>query len=118
MRILATSYRAKHASGFSAYMALQAALMQRYLRRGGTIQQWCARLAPAFRRRYAPELLNECGDPERPEPPRLFPRPNRAHRRRTNRDVQVVSGAAFSRRCDPALRAAAPNGTGSSGSAR
>jgi hypothetical protein len=61
MRILATTYRAKHPTGFSAYVGLQAALMQRYLRRGGTIQQWCARLAPAFRQRYAPELLAESG---------------------------------------------------------
>ena len=57
MRILAHSYRARHQSGFSAYMALQSALMRHYLRRGGTVQQWCSRMAPAFRDRYAGELL-------------------------------------------------------------
>jgi hypothetical protein len=57
MRILASSYRARHQTGFSAYMALQCALMQHYVRRGGTVQQWCSRMAPAFRDRYAGELL-------------------------------------------------------------
>jgi hypothetical protein len=57
MKMLASSYRAKHATGFSAYMALQSALMCRYVRRGGTVQQWCARIAPAFHRRYASDLL-------------------------------------------------------------
>ena len=57
--ILARSFRAKHGSGFAAYMALQAALMQHHLKRGGTVQQWCARLAPAFQRRYSAELLDD-----------------------------------------------------------
>jgi hypothetical protein len=39
-------------------MALQVALMRRHLARGGTIQSWCARLAPAFKRRYESHLLN------------------------------------------------------------
>jgi len=56
--ILATQYRARHGSGFAAYMALQAALLRHYLARGGTVQGWCARLAPAFQQRYAPILLN------------------------------------------------------------
>jgi hypothetical protein len=55
--ILASSYRAKYGSGFSAYMALQAALLRHYLARGGTVQVWCARLAPVFQQRYARELL-------------------------------------------------------------
>ena len=55
--ILASLFRAKHGSGFAAYMALQTALMRHHLNRGGSIQQWCARLAPAFQRRYASELL-------------------------------------------------------------
>lgn len=58
MRMLASSYRAKHPTGFTAYMALQSALMRRYVRRGGSVQQWCARIAPAFHRRYAGELLD------------------------------------------------------------
>lgn len=57
MMILASEYRAKHGSGFAAYMALQAALLRHYLARGGTVQMWCARLAPAFQRRYASVLL-------------------------------------------------------------
>lgn len=56
--ILAREYRARHSTGFRAYMALQAALMRRYLRRGGTVQAWCARMAPAFQRRYGSELLS------------------------------------------------------------
>ncbi len=59
MMILATEYRARHASGFRAYMALQAALMRRHIARGGTIQSWCARLAPAFQQRYGTELLSQ-----------------------------------------------------------
>ncbi len=55
--ILACSYQAKHATGFGAYMALQAALMRRYVRRGGTVQAWCTRMAPAFQRRYGRVLL-------------------------------------------------------------
>jgi hypothetical protein len=55
--ILAIEYRARHASGFGAYMALQAALLRRHIARGGSIQSWCARLAPAFQQRYGAELL-------------------------------------------------------------
>jgi hypothetical protein len=38
-------------------MALQAALLRHYLARGGTVQAWCSRLAPAFQQRYAGTLL-------------------------------------------------------------
>jgi hypothetical protein len=44
-------------SGFAAYAALQCALMRRHLARGGTVEDFCARLAPVFHRRYAPVLL-------------------------------------------------------------
>ncbi|MGH7128382.1 MAG: hypothetical protein ACREIV_07420 [Planctomycetaceae bacterium] len=57
MKLLASSYRAKHQTGFAAYMALQAALMRHYVRRGGTVQHWCACMAPIFHERYAQELL-------------------------------------------------------------
>lgn len=50
--ILATKFRAEHGSGFAAYMALQAALLRHFLARGGTVQVWCVRMAPAFQRRY------------------------------------------------------------------
>ncbi len=38
---------------FGAYLALQCALMRRYIARGGTAEEFCERLAPAFRRKYA-----------------------------------------------------------------
>jgi hypothetical protein len=40
-----------------AYLGLQRALMRRFVARGGTPEDFCARLAPAFCRRYAPLLL-------------------------------------------------------------
>ena len=52
--ILAQQYLARHASPFAAYMALQRALLEHYLMQGGTTEAWCSRIAPAFRRRYAP----------------------------------------------------------------
>ncbi len=48
-------------SRFAAYLALQCALMRRFVARGGTPEEFCNRLAPAFHRRYAPLLLH--GDP-------------------------------------------------------
>lgn len=54
MDILAERYYALYGSGFLAYMALQRALMTRYLTRGGSMEAWCERLAPRFRERYAP----------------------------------------------------------------
>lgn len=54
MLMLANRYFARYGSGFDAYMALQRALMMRYLSRGGTMETWCERLAPRFRERYAP----------------------------------------------------------------
>lgn len=60
--VLADVYLARHRSPFEAYMALQCALLARFVRRGGSTADWCDRLAPAFRRRYAPifaqHLLN------------------------------------------------------------
>ena len=49
---IAKRYLARSASRFEAYLALQRALMNRYLARGGTIEDFCARLAPAYRRRW------------------------------------------------------------------
>lgn len=46
-------------TGFAAYIALQCALMRRYLARGGTAEDFCQRLAPVYRRRFAPVLLGE-----------------------------------------------------------
>jgi hypothetical protein len=55
---LARRFRARYPSGFGAYLALQRALMIRYLARGGTQEEFCQRLAPVFRQRYA-GLLDE-----------------------------------------------------------
>jgi hypothetical protein len=43
---------------FAAYIALQCALMRRFIARGGTPEEFCSRLAPVFHRRYAPLLLD------------------------------------------------------------
>jgi hypothetical protein len=44
-------------TGFGAYIALQCALMQRFVARGGTPEEFCTRLAPVFHRRFGPLLL-------------------------------------------------------------
>lgn len=53
VRMLGDIYLARFGSGFEAYMALQRALIVRWVARGGTEQSWCDRLAPLFRQRYA-----------------------------------------------------------------
>jgi hypothetical protein len=40
----------------AAYLAMQRALMRRYIARGGTPEDFCTRIAPAFRRKYGPLL--------------------------------------------------------------
>lgn len=55
-------------SAFAAYVALQCALMRRFIRRGGSAEDFCDRLAPVFRRRYA-EMLTGA-----PFPPVIPPR--------------------------------------------
>jgi hypothetical protein len=52
MMILAELYLARHESRFEAYMALQRALMEHHLSRGGSAEDWCERIAPHFRQRY------------------------------------------------------------------
>jgi hypothetical protein len=51
--VLAIAYLARYESPFRAYMALQCALLRLYIRRGGSAEDWCRRMAPLFRRRYA-----------------------------------------------------------------
>lgn len=51
--ILAQRFLAHSESPFQAYMALQRALMIRYLQRGGSLERWCHDLAPRFRERYS-----------------------------------------------------------------
>jgi hypothetical protein len=55
--LLAEYYLARNDSGFAAYMALQRALLTRWLARGGTEQSWCDRMAPRFQERYGARLL-------------------------------------------------------------
>jgi hypothetical protein len=55
---IARRFLARSPSRFQAYLALQRALMSRHLARGGTIEDFCHRLAPAFRRRWS-GLLHE-----------------------------------------------------------
>ena len=51
--MLAEIYRARFGTGFQAYMALQRALIARWVARGGTEESWCNSIAPVFRQRYA-----------------------------------------------------------------
>lgn len=53
----ARRFLADSPSRLGAYLGLQCALMRRYVARGGTPEDFCVRLAPAFHRRYAPLLL-------------------------------------------------------------
>lgn len=55
---IARRYLARWPSRFEAYLALQRALMDRHLARGGSAEDFCHRLAPVFRRRWA-RLLHE-----------------------------------------------------------
>jgi len=50
--LFAHVFLARHRSGFTAYNALQARLIRRHILCGGTLEGWCARMAPAFRLRY------------------------------------------------------------------
>jgi hypothetical protein len=68
-------YLIAYPTGFAAYLALQRALMYRFLARGGTPEEFCRRLAPVFRRRYAGLLGSATAEPVGvPEPGSLEPR--------------------------------------------
>ena len=54
---VARRFLREHHGGSAAYLALQLALMRHYVARGGTAEEFCARLAPAFRRRWGAVLL-------------------------------------------------------------
>jgi hypothetical protein len=56
---MARRFMETNSSGFAAYIALQCALMRRFVARGGTSEDFCSRLAPVFHRKYAPLLLEE-----------------------------------------------------------
>jgi hypothetical protein len=50
----------------AAYLALQCALMRRFLARGGTAEEFCERLAPIYHQRYAPLIFGEAALPASP----------------------------------------------------
>ena len=50
--VLAARFIRDCESPFAAYMALQRCLLNRWLARGGSAEDWCARIAPRFRLRY------------------------------------------------------------------
>ena len=52
--MLAQTYLDRYETPFAAYMALQRALLFRFLVRGGTPDEWSRQLAPVFSRRYGP----------------------------------------------------------------
>lgn len=43
------------------YLALQRALMVRFMARGGTAEEFCTRIAPVFRRKYGALLVTNEG---------------------------------------------------------
>jgi hypothetical protein len=43
----------------AAYLALQCALMRRFLAKGGTAEEFCERLAPIYHQRYAPLIFGD-----------------------------------------------------------
>jgi hypothetical protein len=52
MTLLGQAYLERFRSPLAAYNRLQAALMKRFIRRGGTPEIWLQTMAPAFRRRH------------------------------------------------------------------
>ena len=59
---VARRFLREHRRGPAVYLALQLALMRHYVARGGTAETFCDRLAPAFRRRWGPVLLDSASD--------------------------------------------------------
>lgn len=51
MELLRT-YCGIHPLTLATYLEMQRALMARFIARGGTAEEFCARIAPAFRRKY------------------------------------------------------------------
>jgi hypothetical protein len=83
-------FSARYPSGLAAYLALEIALMRRYVARGGTEEEFCRRLAPAFHRRYAGLFLGAATFPL----PRIRPA-HHPHAPGTERDAHTrVASAA------------------------
>ena len=79
MTLLGRSYLSKSPTPFAAYNRLQAALMERFLKRGGSVDRWVESLAPLFRRRYGwlcqpePVLVRTSSDwPVDPQHPKYY----------------------------------------------
>lgn len=64
-------YMVTHPTRLGAYLALQCALMRRFLARGGTAEEFCERLAPIFHRRYAPLVFGDASRALPLDSPRL-----------------------------------------------
>jgi hypothetical protein len=47
-------YLVSRPTPLAAYLALQRALMRRFVAGGGSADEFCLRLAPVFRRRFGP----------------------------------------------------------------
>lgn len=64
MHMLAQSVLAHAATRQTAYNAIQLMLMQRFIARGGTPEEWARGRSSAFRRRYGwvLESATPCGD--------------------------------------------------------
>jgi hypothetical protein len=54
---ISRSFLDRYGTGFEAYIALQCALLRRYVAAGGSPEDFCDRLAPVFRARWGPVLL-------------------------------------------------------------
>ena len=54
---LSRRFVARYPTRLAAYLALEVALMRRFVARGGTEEEFCRRLAPVFHRRYALAVL-------------------------------------------------------------
>ena len=50
-------YIESYPTGLAAYIALECALMRRYIARGGTAEAFCEHLAPVYHRRFGRLLL-------------------------------------------------------------
>ncbi|HET6762353.1 MAG TPA: hypothetical protein VFH27_01745 [Longimicrobiaceae bacterium] len=68
---LSRRFVARYPTRMAAYLALQVALMRRFKAQGGTEEEFCRRLAPAFHRRYSALLPNH--RPGAPVPPVCTP---------------------------------------------
>jgi hypothetical protein len=53
---LLRSYCGPRPLTLALYLEMQRALMARFVARGGTAEDFCARIAPVFRRKYGPLL--------------------------------------------------------------